>query len=60
MALNPSTSGGITMVRECNHVFNVRGSQYICEKCGETYKLGDFADQDVEFQECAGGRCGVI
>lgn len=48
------------MGRECNHVFIVRDSQYICEKCGETFKLGDFANNSTEFQECASGKCAVI
>lgn len=34
--------------------------QMTSEKCGETVNLGDFADQDVEFQECPSGRCPVI
>lgn len=47
------------MMDSCNHVFIVRGSRYICEKCGDEFKLGDFASNELEFSECPGGRCPV-
>lgn len=47
------------MMDSCNHVFIVRGDKYICEKCGDEFKLGDFSKNEVEFSECPSGRCPV-
>ncbi len=46
-------------MRQCNHVLIVRGSKYICEKCGEEFHLGDFSREEVDFSECMSGRCPV-
>lgn len=43
----------------CNHVFIVRGTKYIYEKCGDVFNIGDFAKNKVEFDECPSGRCTV-
>lgn len=48
------------MSEKCNHVFTIRGDRYICDKCGDVFKLGDFVNDTTEFQECPGGRCAVI
>lgn len=48
------------MARECNHVLTVKGDSYICKKCGDVFKLGDFADDKTEFPECPSGKCAGI
>ncbi len=50
-------AGGLMDI--CNHIFIIRGRKYICVKCGEEFKLGDFSKNEVEFPECPSGRCPV-